>query len=68
VKSKEHYCWFKQSFAGFKGCFPLITFLYVNVIIFPADIEFGEEFFVCEVMNEISDKWKWVSIGNGPFI
>jgi hypothetical protein len=40
----------------------------MNIVVAPMNVELDKEFFVGQVVNEISDEWEWISVGNGPFI
>ncbi len=42
-ESKEHNAWFKESFWGFEGCFPLVPFLDLDIVIPPPYVKLGEE-------------------------
>ena len=44
AKSKEHDHWFKESTIGFESCFPFISFLEIDVVIAPADVQFSKPF------------------------
>jgi len=46
-QAKEHDGWFKESFTSFEGSFIFIAFFNANVVISPANVEFGKETFLC---------------------
>jgi len=54
-EAKEHNGWFKQSFQGKEGSFPFISFLDVDVIIPPSDINFCEEGASAQSVNNLRD-------------
>ena len=41
-ESKEHHSWFEQSFQGEKRCFPFVPWFDSDVIVSPANVDFGE--------------------------
>ena len=57
-KAKEHHSWFEESFMSDKGSFPMVSILNVNVIISPANIEFGKDFHSLKFVNEVRDEGK----------
>src|SRR5712671_3674913 len=40
---EEHDRWFKQSFIGDKGCFPLVSPSNADVVVSPSNVEFSEQ-------------------------
>ena len=67
-ESKEHYSRFKESFMSDKGSLPLVSILDTHVIIFPANIKFGENLCSLEFINKVGDKWEGVCIMDCVFI
>ena len=59
---KEHYCWFEEAFVCDEGGLPLVAVFDANIVIAPADVKFGEEFGVLELVNEVQDKWEQIGI------
>ena len=55
AKAKEHDSGFKQSHGGDEGCFPLVFFLDVNVIVPPTYVKFSEYCEVFHVIYEFGD-------------
>ena len=51
-----------------KGGFPLVSIFNMDIIIPPANIEFGEDFCFLEFVNEIRDEEKGVCITDSVFI
>ena len=67
-QAEEHNCWLKESFAGFEGSFIFVAFFYTDIVISPVNVEFGEETFLCQIVNEFRNKGKWIFVGNCPFV
>src|SRR5713226_10569797 len=42
-KTKEHDCWFKESFWGKEGCLPFISWFYAYVVVPPSYVKFGKQ-------------------------
>ena len=55
-EAEEHDCWFVKPKGGDEGCFPLVLFSQLDVVISPLYIELGEEGGVLHVVNEFQDK------------
>ena len=52
-ESKEHDCWFKEPFMGDEGSFSLVTIFDADIVIAPSDIEFGKQFGIFELIDEV---------------
>ena len=61
-KTKEHYGWFKKSFVDDEGGFPLVSILDLDIVIFPANIKFGEDFCSLEFADKVRDEGKGICI------
>ena len=61
-KTKEHYSWFKKSFVGDKGDFPLVSILDLDIVISPVNIEFGEDFRSLEFVDKVRDEGEGVCV------
>ena len=61
-ETKEHNQGFEKSSVCVEGSLPLITFLDVDIVVPPLDIEFGEVPRTSESVNEVGDEWEWVCI------
>ena len=55
AETKEHDGGFKESHGGDKSSFPLILLLDANVVIFPTNVEFGEQGGFFHVVDEFGD-------------
>jgi len=42
-QTKEHDLQFEESFGGFEGCLPFVTFFDSDVVVFPSYVELSEE-------------------------
>jgi hypothetical protein len=67
-EAEEHDGWFEQPFVGDESCFPFVSFFNSDVIVSPADIEFGVERAAIQSVNKFWDERKWVSISDRPLI
>ena len=67
-KAKEHHSWFKESFMSDKDGFPLVSILNADIIIFPTNIKFGEDFRSLEFVNKVRDEGKGIYITDCVFI
>ena len=67
-KSEEHHGWFKKSFMGNEGCFPLVTVLDSYIVVSPPDVELSEDFSISQLVYEIGDKGEQVGVADGMFI
>jgi hypothetical protein len=52
-ETEKHNGGLKQPFASFEGGLPLVSFLYVDVVIPPANVKLGVPLFAREVMDEV---------------
>ena len=64
VESEEHDSGFKEYHGGDEGGFPLILFPNTNVVISPANVEFGEQGGLLHVINEFRDEGEWIGISD----
>jgi len=39
-----------------------------DIVISPVNVEFGEETFLCQIVNKFRNKGKWIFVGNCPFV
>ena len=62
AESKEHDGGFEESHGGNESSFPLIFLLNANVVIFPTNVEFGEQGGLLHVINEFRDEGEWIGI------
>ena len=56
AKTKEHHCGFIKTKGSDEGCFPLIQFLDLNVVVSPLNVEFSEINGVFHIINEFRNK------------
>ena len=68
AEAKEYDSGFKKAKGGGKGCFPLILFSDVNIIVSPSNIEFSKEGGILHVIDKLGDKRKRIAIANGMAI
>jgi len=54
-EAKEHDGWFEEAFMSDEGGFPLVSVFDVDVVVAPSDIEFGEDFGIPELIDEVGD-------------
>ena len=57
-KTEEHDGWFKKAFMDDEGCFPLISFFDVDVVVPPTNIKLWEDGGVSDLVNEVRDQGK----------
>ena len=67
-KSKEHHGWFKKSFVGNEGSFPLVSVFDSYVVVSPPDVELGENLGISQFVYKIRDEGKRVGVADGVFI
>ncbi|KAG7439713.1 uncharacterized protein BT62DRAFT_912693 [Guyanagaster necrorhizus] len=53
---EKHYHWFKQSPVGLESCFPLISFLDLDIIVSPPHVEFGIVLDSMQFVYQFGDK------------
>src|SRR3984957_17523116 len=68
AKTKEHNEGFKASAIRDEGCFPFIAFLDPNIVISPADVEFGEDSRVLDLVYEFRDQGEGITVLHGQGI
>src|SRR3979490_1992071 len=61
-QSKVHHEWFEQTAIRSKRRFPFITFFYPHIVKPPADVEFSEVLCAFELVDEVVDKGKGITI------
>ena len=66
--AEEHDSGFVKSSVGDEGSFPLVTFLYSDIVISPLHIKLGEDFGVFKFVDEIGDQWEGICISNSMAI
>ena len=64
AKSKEHDCGFKESHGGNESGFPLILLLDADIIVFPANVKFGEQGGLLHVVDEFQNEGEGVGISD----
>ena len=67
-ETKEHHSWFKESFMGDKGGFPLMPVFDSDIIVPPSNIKFGEDFCPLEFIDEVGNEWERVCIMDSVFV
>ena len=67
-ETKEHYGWFKESFMGDEGGFPLVSILDMDIVISPVDVKFGENHCSLEFIHKVRDEWEGVCITDCVFV
>ena len=67
-ESEEHHGGFEEPLMGNEGGFPLVAVLDSYVVVSPPNIEFGEDLSVSQLIYEVGDEGKWVSVVDGVFI
>jgi hypothetical protein len=67
-ETKKHHGGFEESLWGKEGGLPLIPWLNSDVIVPPADIEFGEESAATEVVDGLRDQGRNIVVLLCPFI
>src|ERR1700722_1729760 len=68
AKAEEHDEGFETSAVRDEGCFPFIAFLDPNIVISPANVEFGEDFRVLDLVYEFGDQRKRITVLHGQGI
>jgi hypothetical protein len=46
-ETKEHNCWFKETFTRLEGCFPLISLFDLNIVIALSHVKLREQLMSC---------------------
>ena len=54
--SEEHDSRFIESLVGNEGCFPLVAFLDMNIVVPPLYVKLGENLCILEFINQIRDE------------
>ena len=62
--AEEHDGWFIESSVGNEGGFPLVTFLYSDIVIPPSYVKLGEDLGVFEFVDEIGNQGKGICISD----
>jgi hypothetical protein len=65
---EEHHLWFEETVVRDERCFPLVSIVYLYVVISPADVELGEQTGSSDSCNELGDEWEWCGVSAGPFV
>ena len=55
-ETKEHHGWFEESFMGDKSSFSLMSVLDSDIVVFPLDIKFSEDFHSLEFIDEVGNE------------
>ena len=55
-ESKEHDVWFVEAQIDFEGSLPLVSFLNMDVVVSPVNIQFSEEGGILEPINKFWDQ------------
>ncbi|KAG5336895.1 hypothetical protein C0989_011634 [Termitomyces sp. Mn162] len=61
-ETKEHVEWLEQFPVGPEGHLPLISFLNVHIVVTPPDVQFSEVSCTPEVVDELGDEGKGVTV------
>ena len=67
-EAKEHYSGLKESLMGDKGSFPLMSIFDSDIIVFPLDVELGEDFHPLEFIDEVRNEGKRVCVTDSVFV
>ena len=67
-KAKKPNCWLVEAVARLEGGFVFITLTYLDIVIPPVNIEFGEDMCTPQVMYERGNEREGVLIAHHPFI
>ena len=62
--AEEHDGGFIESSVGDKGSFPLVSFLYSDIVIPPPYVKLGEDFGVFEFVDEIGDQGEGICVSD----
>ena len=62
--AEEHDGWFIESSVGDEGGFPLVTFLYSDIVIPPSYVKLGEDLGVFKFVNEVRNQGEGVCISD----
>ena len=65
AKSKEHHSWFKESKRGREGHFTAVFRVEEDVVVFPMNIKFGEDFAILESIHQLGNEQEVVCIFDG---
>jgi len=63
-ETKEHHQWFKKRSVGAEHGLPFVTFLDMDIIVPPADIELGEVACAPKTIDKVRNEWKRIDILN----
>jgi hypothetical protein len=67
-ESKEYNSRFEESSVSLEGSFPMIAFLYLDIVIFPSNIELGEPMLANKSINELFNEQERVYIPHSELI
>ncbi|SRR5258708_7822493 len=67
-ESEEHNCWLEEPLRSEECHFPFVSFLNVDIVIFPAYVEFSEEGATGEAVNSLGNEWGNVMVFPGPSV
>ena len=64
AKSKEHDSGLEEPHGGNEGGFPLIFVLNMDVVVFPMNVELGEQGGLLHVVNEFWNEGEWIGVSD----
>jgi hypothetical protein len=65
---EEHHLWLEEAMVRDECRFPLVSVVYLYVVVSPADVELGKQAGSSDSCDEFGDEWEWGGILAGPFI
>ena len=68
TKSEEHDGWFEGSAMTYKRGLPFISFLDLDVVVSPPEIDLREVLRSFELIDELRDEWERVVVPNRMFV
>jgi len=67
-EAKKHDGGLEEPITRFEGGLPFVSFLDANVVISPANVEFGEPFLARDTMDKLGDQWEGIAVRHSPFV
>lgn len=67
-QTKEHDSWFVETMIGLECSFPLISFLDADVVVSPAEVNFGENTGPFELVDEFGNEGKGILVLDSAFV
>ena len=62
--AEEHDSGFIESSVGDEGGFPLVSFLYSDIVVPPSYVKLGEDFGIFEFVDEVGDQGKGICVSD----